>query len=59
MKGIKPFKIKLGKVNYAKMYVPEKRNAVQAQTLELKQLIRQSLERNVKESTKMMKKEGE
>ena len=59
VKGIKPFKIKLGKVNYAKMYVPEKRNAVQAQTLELKQLIRQSLERNVKESTKTMKKEGE
>ena len=41
-------KIALGKVQYAELYKPEKRNEVQTRTLELKQMIRQALEANVK-----------
>ncbi len=39
----------LAKGKYANLYKPEKRNATQAQTLELKQLINQTLKRTVKE----------
>lgn len=41
-------KIALGNVQYAELYKPEKRNDVQTRTLELKQMIRQALEANVK-----------
>lgn len=51
--GIMPkIGIKLSKCRYDGMFRPEKRNAVQQQTLNLKQMIRSSLEANVKESTK-------
>lgn len=41
-------KIGLGKVQYAELYKPEKRDEVQTRTLELKKMIRQALESNVK-----------
>jgi hypothetical protein len=41
----------LAKGKYANLYKPEKRNATQTQTLELKQLINQSLKRTVKEES--------
>lgn len=40
--------IKLGKVQYAEMYKPDKRNALQARTLEFKKMIREALEANVR-----------
>lgn len=40
--------ISLGSVRYAELYKPEKQNAVQARTLEIKKLVRQALEANVK-----------
>lgn len=40
--------IQLGKVQYAEMYKPEKRDELQARTLELKRLVRQALEANVR-----------
>lgn len=40
--------IKLGSVQYADMYKPEKRDELQARTLELKRLVRQALEANVR-----------
>lgn len=40
--------ITLGSVRYANLYRPEKRNATQERTLQLKQLIREALERNVR-----------
>lgn len=42
-------KIELGKVQYAEFYKPAKQNAAQQQTLLIKQMIKQSLEDNVKE----------
>lgn len=45
----------LSKCRYAELYKPEKRNSLQEQTMQLKQLIRQSLEANVKESTRTYK----
>lgn len=44
--------IKLGKCKYADLYKPEKRNDLEKQTMALKQLIRQSLEANVREETR-------
>lgn len=41
-------KIALGTVKYAELYKPEKQNAAQARTLELKKMIRQALEANVR-----------
>lgn len=41
-------KIALGSVKYAELYKPEKQNATQARTLELKKMIRQALEANVR-----------
>lgn len=41
-------KISLGQVKYAELYKPEKQDAVQARTLELKKMIRQALESNVR-----------
>lgn len=53
VKGVMP---KLGfaltKCRYADLYEPEKRGDLEKQTLHLKSLIRESLERNVKESTR-------
>lgn len=56
VKGISPLSIKLGKVQYADLYRPERRNAAQQQSLEFKRLILATLESKVKESTKKMKK---
>lgn len=56
VKGVMPkLNFKLSKCRYAELYKPEKRNDVQAQTLELKNLIRKSLESNVKETTRSYK----
>lgn len=41
-------KISLGQVRYADLYKPEKQGVVEKQTLELKQMIRQALEKNVR-----------
>lgn len=41
-------KVTLGKVQYAELYKPEKRNDLQVRTLELKKMIREALEANVK-----------
>lgn len=41
-------KISLGQVRYADLYKPEKQGVVEKQTLELKQMIREALERNVR-----------
>lgn len=46
---------KLSKCRYAEMYKPEKRNELQKQTLEMKALIRKSLEANVKKDTRQYK----
>ena len=55
--GVMPkLNFKLGKVKYAEIYKPEKQNAVQKRTLALKNIIRQSLERNVKEETRNAKR---
>lgn len=40
--------IQLGKVQYAELYKPEKQNALQSRTLQLKNLVRQALEANVR-----------
>lgn len=40
--------IQLGKVQYAELYKPEKRDELQTRTLELKRLVRQALEANVR-----------
>lgn len=40
--------IQLGKVQYAEMYIPEKRDELQSRTMELKKLVRQALEANVR-----------
>ncbi len=40
--------ISLGKVRYADLYNPEKQNALEARTLQIKRLVRQSLEANVR-----------
>lgn len=53
VKGVMPkLGFKLSKCRYAEMYKPEKRNDVQQRTLELKNLIRRSLESNVRQSTR-------
>lgn len=53
VKGVMPkLRFKLSKCRYAELYQPEKRSDVQAQTIELKNMIRKSLESNVKESTR-------
>lgn len=55
--GVLPkLNFKLGKVKYADLYKPEKQNAVQQRTMALKNMIRQSLERNVKEETRNAKR---
>lgn len=55
--GIMPkINIRLAKCRYAELYKPEKQNAVQEQTLRLKELIRTSLESNVRQSTKDIRK---
>lgn len=41
-------KITLGQVRYADLYKPEKQGVVEKQTLELKKMIREALERNVR-----------
>ena len=41
-------KISLGQVRYADLYKPEKQGVVEKQTLELKKMIREALERNVR-----------
>lgn len=41
-------KISLGEVRYADLYKPEKQGVVEKQTLELKRMIREALERNVR-----------
>ena len=41
-------KISLGQVRYADLYKPEKQGVVEKQTLELKQMIRSALEKNVR-----------
>ena len=41
-------KISLGQVRYADLYKPEKQGVVEKQTLELKQMIREALEKNVR-----------
>ena len=51
--GVMPkLNFKLGKVKYAELYKPQKQNAVAQRTMALKNMIRQSLERNVKEETR-------
>lgn len=40
--------ISLGKVQYAELYKPEKQNQLQTRTLEIKKLVRQALEANVR-----------
>lgn len=40
--------IALGKIQYAELYNPEKQNQLQARTLEIKRLVRQALEANVR-----------
>lgn len=40
--------IKLGSVQYADMYKPERRDELQSRTLELKRMVRQALEANVR-----------
>lgn len=53
VKGVLPkLGFSLGSVQYAELYKPKKQGAVENQTLALKQLIRQSLESNVRESTR-------
>ncbi|MBO4587499.1 MAG: hypothetical protein J5711_01180 [Bacteroidales bacterium] len=55
--GVMPkLNFKLGKVKYAELYKPERQNAVQQRTMALKNMIRQSLERNVKEETRNAKR---
>lgn len=55
--GVMPkLNFKLGKVKYAELYKPEKQNAVEQRTMALKNMIRQSLERNVKEETRNAKR---
>lgn len=55
--GVMPkLNFKLGKVKYADLYKPEKQNAVEQRTMALKNMIRQSLERNVKEETRNAKR---
>ena len=46
--SLKSPKISLGQVRYADLYKPEKQGVVEKQTLELKQMIRQALENNVR-----------
>jgi len=41
-------KISLGKVRYADLYKPEKQGVVEKQTIKLKQMIREALEKNVR-----------
>ncbi|MBP5535733.1 MAG: hypothetical protein J6X62_02975 [Bacteroidales bacterium] len=51
--GVMPnLKFSLSKLRYAELYKPEKRNEVQQQTIALKNLIKQSLEANVKQETR-------
>lgn len=53
VKGVMPkLGFSLSKCRYAEMFKPEKRNDVQEQTLKLKRMIRESLEANVKDSTR-------
>ncbi|MDY5969562.1 MAG: AsmA-like C-terminal region-containing protein [Bacteroidales bacterium] len=53
VKGVMPkLGFSLSKCRYAELFKPEKRNDVQEQTLKLKRMIRESLEANVKESTR-------
>lgn len=56
VKGLSPFSIKLGKVQYADMYRPSKQNKTEQQAIELKRLISSTLESKVRESTKNMKR---
>lgn len=46
--SLKSPKISLGQVRYADLYKPEKQGVVEKQTLELKQMIREALEKNVR-----------
>ena len=46
--SLKSPKITLGQVRYADLYRPEKQGVVEKQTLELKKMIREALERNVR-----------
>ena len=55
--GVMPnLKFSLSKLRYAELYKPERQNAVQQRTMALKNMIRQSLERNVKEETRNAKR---
>jgi hypothetical protein len=46
--NLKSPKISLGEVRYADLYKPEKQGAVEKQTLEMKRMIREALEKNVR-----------
>ncbi len=46
--NIKHPDISLGKVQYAELYKPEKQDQLQARTIEIKKLVRQALEANVR-----------
>lgn len=46
--SLKSPKISLGQVRYADLYKPEKQGVVEKQTLELKKMIREALEKNVR-----------
>ena len=46
--SLKNPKVSLGQVRYADLYKPDKQGVVEKQTLELKQMIRQALEKNVR-----------
>lgn len=45
---IKKPKIELGSIKYAELYKPEKQNKLQAQTMAIKKMVRESLEANVR-----------
>lgn len=60
VKGVLPkLGFSLGKVQYAELYRPEKKGVVENQTLELKKMIRQSLEAGVRESTRTRQRSTE
>lgn len=55
--GVLPkLNFKVGKVQYGELYRPERRNAAQNYTMELKTMILRELESNVKEKTKQLKR---
>ena len=60
VKGVLPkLNFSLGKVQYEELYKPEKKGVVENHTLELKQMIRQALESNVRETTRTRERENQ